>query len=371
MARPRRTGQRHYPRTARVNELLREILGDELERIDDNRLELVTVTGVAVDPDLRHATVFYDSLQGAEGDPVVLEALGEVRYRLQRAVGRQARLKRTPELAFEPDPAVRAAQRVDEVLRAVTPPPRPAAEALIDQQVAYYRARAPEYERWWEREGQYEVPAEVRDDWAAEVASLHAVLTEAALSGSVLELACGTGIWTRELARQPGITRITAVDAAAETIALNRQRLPADGCPVDFEQADLFSWEPTERYDVVFFSFWLTHVPPERFDGFWELVDRALKPGGRFLLFDNAGPKFITDIEDSKFDLGGELKDEPRDATTTRRRLSDGREFDIVKVYYRPEELAHRLGGLGWDVTAASTTGEYFVHVEGRRPVAR
>ena len=356
MARRRRTGQRHYPRAARVNELLREILADELERIDDDRLELVTVTGVEVEPDLRHATMFYDSLQGVEGDPVVLEALGEERHRLQGAIGRQARLKRTPELAFEPDPAVRAAQRVEEVLRAVTPPSRPAAEDLLEQQKAYYRARAPEYEQWWDREGQYELPAEVRDEWAAEVAALHAVLERAELAGSVLELACGTGIWTRELAQQPGITRVTAVDAAAETIALNRERLPAGGHPVTFEQADLFSWEPTQRYDVVFFSGWLTHVPPERFDAFWALVDRALKPGGRFLLFDNAGPQFITDITD-----------EPPDATTTRRRLSDGREFDIVKVYYRPDELVRRLTGLGWDVTAAATTGEYFLHAEGRR----
>lgn len=355
MARRRRTGQRHYPRAARVNELLREILADELERIDDDRLELVTVTGVEVEPDLRHATMFYDSLQGVEGDPVVLEALGEVRHRLQGAIGRQARLKRTPELAFEPDPAVRAAQRVEEVLRAVTPA-RSTPEDLLDQQVAYYRARAPEYEQWWDRAGQYELPAEVRDEWAAEVASLGQILERAELSGSVLELACGTGLWTRELAQQPGITRVTAVDAAAETIELNRDRLPADGCPVTFEQADLFSWEPTERYEVVFFSFWLTHVPPERFDAFWGLVDRCLKPGGRFLLFDNAGPQFITDVTD-----------EPRDATTTRRRLSDGREFDIVKVYYRPDELAQRLAGLGWDVTAAATTGEYFLHAEGRR----
>ncbi len=123
----RQHGQRHYPRTARLNELLREIVADELERVDDGRLELVTVTGVEVSPDLRHATVWFDSPRGEEGDADVLAALGDVRVRLQAAVGRQARTKRVPELTFRPDPAVREGERVDEILRRLhtegQPPP--------------------------------------------------------------------------------------------------------------------------------------------------------------------------------------------------------------------------------------------------------
>lgn len=115
----RRADPHRYPRTARVNELLREIVADALERFDDDRLELVTVTGVQAEPDLRRATVYFDCLQGAEGDDEVRVALGEVRPRLQAAVGRQARLKRTPELAFDPDPAVREGERVEQVLRRI------------------------------------------------------------------------------------------------------------------------------------------------------------------------------------------------------------------------------------------------------------
>lgn len=107
-------GGRDYPRTARVNELLREIIADDLEAIDDERLELLTITGVEVDRDLRHAVVFYDSLQGEEGDAVVL---GSHRVRLQASINRQARLRRTPELSFQPDPGVRSGQRIDELLR--------------------------------------------------------------------------------------------------------------------------------------------------------------------------------------------------------------------------------------------------------------
>jgi ribosome-binding factor A len=102
---------------ARVNELLREILGDTLERLDDDRTALVTVTAVSCDPDLRHATVYLDTLAGPEEDDALLEALGELRPRLQAAIAREARLKRTPELTFSPDLVVRTAGRIEEVLR--------------------------------------------------------------------------------------------------------------------------------------------------------------------------------------------------------------------------------------------------------------
>lgn len=116
-----RGGARQYPRTARLNELLREILAEELERIDDERLELLTITGVSIEGDLRRAVVFYDSLRGEEGDPEILEALAELRWRLQGAVGRQARIKHTPELSFAPDPAVRRGARIEELLAEVGP----------------------------------------------------------------------------------------------------------------------------------------------------------------------------------------------------------------------------------------------------------
>jgi ribosome-binding factor A len=114
--RSNRGGARQYPRTARLNELLREILADELERLDDDRLELLTITGVDIDGDLRHAMVFFDSLDGEEGDEEILEALEEVKWRLKHAVARQARIKRTPELTFAPDAAVRTGARIEQLL---------------------------------------------------------------------------------------------------------------------------------------------------------------------------------------------------------------------------------------------------------------
>jgi ribosome-binding factor A len=114
---------RDYPRTARLNRLFQEILAEELERSDDERLELVTVMSVDVDPALERAIVYYESLGGADDDEAVLEALEEARPRLRTAVGRQARVKRTPELVFRPDDVERGARRVEDLLRGLGPPP--------------------------------------------------------------------------------------------------------------------------------------------------------------------------------------------------------------------------------------------------------
>ena len=122
-AMPKRTRRhstaRDFPRTARLNRLYQEILAEEIELLDDDRLQLVTVMSVDVDGDLKRATVYLESLGGEADDADVMEALEEVRHRLQSAIGRQARVKRTPELIFRPDDVSRGAARVEEVLRSL------------------------------------------------------------------------------------------------------------------------------------------------------------------------------------------------------------------------------------------------------------
>jgi len=109
-------GRPHYPRTTRVNHVLHEVVAEELERLsdDDPRLTLVTVTGVAVDPDLRHATVWFGSLTEEAAT-----ALADGRIALQAAIARQVRLKRTPLLTFAADPAIASGSRIEEILRAI------------------------------------------------------------------------------------------------------------------------------------------------------------------------------------------------------------------------------------------------------------
>ena len=118
---PKRTRRhstaRDFPRTARLNRLYQEILAEEIELLDDDRLQLVTVMSVDVDGDLKRATVYLESLGGEADDAIVMEALEEVRHRLQSAIGRQARVKHTPELIFRPDDVSRGSARVEEVLR--------------------------------------------------------------------------------------------------------------------------------------------------------------------------------------------------------------------------------------------------------------
>jgi len=97
-------------------------LAEELASIDDERLDLLTITAVDIDGDLRNAIVFYDSLQGEEGDAEILEGLDDNRWRLKGAIARQARIKRTPELTFSPDLAVRSGARIEELLSTVVPP---------------------------------------------------------------------------------------------------------------------------------------------------------------------------------------------------------------------------------------------------------
>ncbi len=121
MARGRQGGRQsghRYPRSARVGETLREIIAEELVRIDDEELAFVSVTGIDVDPELNRAIVYFDSLDGQDGDAGIIEALESHRVRLQGAIGKQIRAKKTPILRFEPDPAIRSAERIDEILRA-------------------------------------------------------------------------------------------------------------------------------------------------------------------------------------------------------------------------------------------------------------
>ena len=121
---PERRGRRvgaassgpRYPRTLRVNQVVQEVVAEELERLadDDPRLGLVTVTGVTVDPDLRHATVWLGSLS----EETAL-ALAEGRVALQAAIGRQVRMKRTPLLTFAADPAIATGSRIEDILRSL------------------------------------------------------------------------------------------------------------------------------------------------------------------------------------------------------------------------------------------------------------
>lgn len=106
-------------RTRKIESQIKEIVGEHLDGLSDPRIRgLVTVTGVRVSPDLAHAKVYYSTLAGGD-EREVAEGLQSSAGRLQSAVGAQTRLRRTPRISFEPDPAVEHATRIDEALREV------------------------------------------------------------------------------------------------------------------------------------------------------------------------------------------------------------------------------------------------------------
>ncbi len=251
----------------------------------------------------------------------------------------------------------------------------------LRQQIEYYRARAGEYDEWFFRRGRYDRGPEHNARWFTEVGEVAASLDAFAPTGEVLELACGTGLWTQQLARHAA--HVTGVDASAEVLALNRERITLpkreqvaspelEGAasatpgrfaspPVTWIEADLFAWEPpAAQFDVVFFSFWLSHVPPERFESFWALVRRALRPGGRFFLVDSRYAPSSTAINNPLTD--------PADTVQTRR-LNDGREFEIYKVFYERDSLAARLAKLGWTADVRETP-TYFIYACSRTDAA-
>jgi demethylmenaquinone methyltransferase/2-methoxy-6-polyprenyl-1,4-benzoquinol methylase len=213
---------------------------------------------------------------------------------------------------------------------------------VLADQVAYYRRRA----------GEYDVTA-YGDDIAAVREVIAGLVAEMRPAGSVLEIACGTGLWTEALAARADT--VTAIDAAPEMLAIARDRVRSAN--VGFEVADVFSWRCSARFDVVFFSAWLSHVPASRFERFWELVRGLLAEGGRVLFIDEhvderGKESYIADQEVADrevADQGGADQEVADQGEVVERQLADGTAFRVIKTFVEPAELEHRLRRMGWD----------------------
>ncbi len=195
---------------------------------------------------------------------------------------------------------------------------------LLDEQIAYYRARAAEYDATSTPEG---------DPYAAHGAATHAALREFGPRGRVLELAAGTGQWSRRLAEVAD--ELVVSDSSPEMLQLARARV-GDLPHVVYEQRDAFDLEPTHDFDVVMFGYFLSHVPPDRFEAFWSALDGVLRSDGRVFFVD----------EGRHFLWREDWIDEP--AGIVRRQLGDGTVHRAVKVLWATSELESRLRSLGW-----------------------
>jgi len=193
---------------------------------------------------------------------------------------------------------------------------------VLADQVAYYRRRADEYD----------VTA-YGDDVAAARALIARLVAEMRPVGSVLEIACGTGLWTEALV--VWADTVTAIDAAPEMVAIARDRVQSAN--VSFEVADVFSWHSATRFEVIFFSAWLSHVPASWFERFWQLLRTLLARGGRVLFID----EHVDERGKEAYVAGQE--------EVVERQLGGGSTFCVIKNFVEPEELELRLGRMGWD----------------------
>lgn len=202
-------------------------------------------------------------------------------------------------------------------------------DELFAQQLAYYNARAQEYDESVQQTGRYTGPGipEVDTEWQYIARRLH----EVPQVHHTLELACGTGLWTQELLDIS--EHITAVDGAPEMLATNKAKL--NNPRVRYQQADLFDWQPVGVYDLVFFAFWISHVPPERLAAFIQQAAAAVKPGGRI---------FIADEPGGGRQLSGPVENDIEQTRT----LHNGETYRIVKVYHDPQVLQLQLEALGF-----------------------
>jgi len=220
----------------------------------------------------------------------------------------------------------------------------------LERQLDYYRARASEYDEWFFRLGRYDRGPAVNQKWHDDVAIVRKALDRFRPNGDLLELACGTGLWTGRLARHAD--SVLALDGAAEMLAINRDRI--DHPNVTFLQANIFQWTPERQFDVVFFGFWLSHVPKDKFQSFWNLVRSALKPKGRVF--------FVDSLPNPE----ARAKNRPLAksvADLQTRYLNDGRSFEIVKRFFDPDQLSESLASLHWQANI-QTTDNFFLYGE-------
>jgi demethylmenaquinone methyltransferase/2-methoxy-6-polyprenyl-1,4-benzoquinol methylase len=210
----------------------------------------------------------------------------------------------------------------------------------------YYDARAPEYDDWYLRRGRY-AHGPVHDTaWHAELDAAGRWLDSLPFSGEIVELAAGTGWWSPLLASKGTLSMYDTSQAALD---LGRDRLVAHGLRAHLHVRDVWE-EPDRQVDAVFVGFWLSHVPAERLAVFLALVRRWLRPSGLFAFIDS-----MPDPQSSAVD-----HPPPADGTSVRR-LADGREFSIVKVFREPAALEAALSAAGFETVDVTTTGRFFL----------
>jgi SAM-dependent methyltransferase len=222
----------------------------------------------------------------------------------------------------------------------------PAAVDVDRSLIEYYEARAPEYDDWYLRRGRYERGAIHDAAWNAELDAAGRWLDALPWHGDIVELAAGTGWWSPLLASRG---ELSLYDTSAAALDRARERLLAHGLRAHLHVRDAWA-EPDRRVDGLFMGFWLSHVARDRLRDFLALAHRWLKPGGRLA--------FIDSLPDP---ASGAVDHPAPKGDRALRRLDDGREFTIVKVFHDTHDLGEALDEEGFPDFRLSTTGRFFV----------
>jgi demethylmenaquinone methyltransferase/2-methoxy-6-polyprenyl-1,4-benzoquinol methylase len=213
--------------------------------------------------------------------------------------------------------------------------------------IAYYEARAGEYDDWYLRRGRYRHGPIDDMAWQADLDAAGQWLDGLGLGGRIVELATGTGWWSPLLA---GRGELWCYDAAEAPLERARERLVAHGLRAHLHVRDAWA-EPEFAADALFLGFWLSHVPRQRLVDFLRIARRWLVPGATIAFID------------SRHDPSSSALDHrpATDVTTVERRLADGRTFTIPKVFYAPAELETALTAAGFEAPAVTTTARFFL----------
>ena len=214
-------------------------------------------------------------------------------------------------------------------------------DAVGAEQVDYYAARAPWFDDCYECVGDYDHGPERNAAWRAEMDRLEAAMGRAGLRGRCVELGAGTGYWTERIA--PLVDRVTAIDAAPEMLDVARTRLGGNEA-VELRLADLWRWEPVERWDAAAALFFIEHVPDAVLPDLLDTLHDALVPGSPFFVAEGAWQMPEPNVETR--DIGG-------------------REYRVVERRRTTEEFEAAFDAAGFDVAVGGS--EWFVDLVATR----
>jgi SAM-dependent methyltransferase len=216
----------------------------------------------------------------------------------------------------------------------------------LEETKEYYRQRASQFADWHRRTGEYEGGPPLDQSYFDEAKVLFDALEGEHLTGNVLEIASGTGIWTEAVIKTA--SALTALDSSKEMLEKCRSRLGTNP-KIRYVVADFFDWIPDREYDAVTFSFMISHVPASKLDEFVRKLSRCLRPGGRILFVDQQTQA----IKSEKLDQpGGEV---------AWRTLENGKRFKVIKHFYTQDEIRESFRAHGISLKITNTPTRFFI----------